>query len=549
MTAESKKVDEPVVPKDDKATAPTKDSANAVTASTEKIAAVSVLKSVTDEKSLAQSMEAAGKAGSDLVEPTTTTSVAPNKETLESSPTYDSLFKKIEAAGKASDEAVKPVDTTSDPVSSSKSALNEQVSPIKSTVTKLETEPTKGSSTAAISIKTVDTAPSTNTPVVPSFSSTDDSTEDSSNTGVYMKEAVSALGSLGLPKIVSPLSTSSDYKLPSFSAPELSMPQFSMPELSIPDFNVPSIEDIPLAAKVAAGVFAVGGTGLAIALSLNDEETVGSTMPIGAKKKGSSYLEGLSRSSTTLQNNGASANGISSGSTSYLNDLAANVVSPQQGQTTNAPYNFSPDPSRVTAVQESSVSPSFNFAPNAGAESSQYQAATGTSVNGGNNFAAPNGEKQNDSTGSNQLFNFSPKLFDFANKRGSSDANRQDNTDSPVIKPEPPMGGESPSYNSYNEKVDWGNKGVDGGYLWEDPAKAQKAGSGVGSYLDNLATTSVGPNPYTNPIQPKVGSYNSYLEAMNQQQQPPQQYQDSNQPPTVKTFSKTPRTGSYVDSL
>lgn len=520
------------------------DAINTASASTTKAAPISASKSESsDEKSLALSMEAAGKAGSDLVQPATT-AVTSEKPTIDVSPTYDSLFKKIEAAGKVSDEGTKTTDIAAEQVSPSGSNVIASTNEIVDGFTnKLEPK------VASVEIS----------PILPS-SLTQDTPQDSSSSGVYMKEAVSALSSLGLPKLTVPSSNSPDYKLPTVNAPELSMPTFDMPDLKIPSLNIPelrlpdielpSMEDIPLATKVVAGVFAVGSAGVAIALSLNGEETVGSTMPIGAKKKGTSYLEGLSRSSTTLPNKGA--NGSSSGSNSYLNNLAANAVSPAQGQTTSAPFDFSPksfdssaEASRnnerpvLTAIQESNVSPSFNFAPTANANTGNDNVAT-RPVNGGNNLGVPNGEKKNDS--GSPSFNFSPKLFDLASKRGSPAVNGQGGNANSGPKPEPPMGRESVRDNS----KDWGNSGGDGGYVWRDPVQ-QNPGTGVGSYLDNLAGKSVGPNPDASPTNPNGGSYNSYLDAMNRQTN--QQYQDSNQPSTIKSFSKTPRTGSYVDSL
>ena len=519
------------------------------TPSTEKDAQASISKSeAVDEKSLAQKMEAAGKAGSDLVQSTIPT----DKQALDT-PMYDSLFKKIEAAGKAPDENVKQAENAREQVSSSDNSGITSSSVV-----------TEGSNTETSKLTTKETSVDTITSVSPSPGSTEETSQDASSGGVYMKEAVSALSSLGLPKLNVPLSNSPEYKLPAFNGPEISMPSFNMPELklpslnipelSIPNINLPSTEGVPLVAKVAAGVLAVSGTGVAIALALNGEETVGSTMPIGAKKKGSSYLEGLSRSSTTLPNK--AENGSSSGSNSYLNNLAANAVVPPRAPVANAPYDFSPkpfdpgaDPSNnnarpaVTTVQESNVSPSFNFAPSANANTGK-ESAQSNSVTEGNNRGAPNGEKKSDSSGPS--FNFSPKMFDLASKRGSAAMNGQDTNGNLGPKPEPPMGGESLSDASKSDKYDWGNTSVDGGYVWRDPVQPN-AGSGVGSYLDNLASKNEGPNPFTSPTNPSSGSYNSYLDAMNRQ--PNQQSQDSNQPTTVKTFSKTPRTGSYVDSL
>jgi hypothetical protein len=568
------KVDEQVVPTIEKGTATKTDIVAATTTATTKIAQVSIPKSAgSDERSLAQGMEAAGKAGSDLIQPTVVT----EKQALDTSPTYESLFKKIEAAGKASDESSKSTENIGSQVATSERDV-ESTSSVVTDVSNTETsKDTKKENVDII------------TSASPPFISSKDASQDAASGGVYMKEAVSALSSLGLPKVTGSLPNSPDYKLPTYNGPVLAVPNFDMsdlkipslniPDLSMPEINIPSMEDIPLAAKVGAGVALVGGTGLAIALSLSDEEPVGSTMPIGAKKKGSSYLEGLSRSSTTLPNK--AANGSSSGSNSYLNNLASNTVTPPGAQSANAPYDFAPkpfDPSAessnsnarpsITAVQESTVSPSFNFAPSVNtnkeppqsiigspgafnfapsvnANNEPSQSIIGNSSNEGIARGVPNGEKKKDL--SSPSFNFSPKLFDLSNKRGSTAMNGQDTLNGNIgPKPEPPMGGNSFSDNGKNDKYDWGNSSVDGGYVWRDPLQQQQQGSGTGSYLDNLSPNSE-PNPYTSPTNSNGGSYNSYLEAMNRQQN--QQYQDTNQPSTVKSFSKAPRTGSYVDSL
>jgi hypothetical protein len=564
--------------------------------STTKIAPMNPSKADADaEKVLNQNSESTGKASSDFAQSIVPDpkEAPPDKSVAESPASYDTLFKKIEAAGKIPVESTNAIETD-----------RAQASPKESIGIPSSKEPNgiefvKGDVEKITVKESTEMRPVAKTPTTSSSASTADKPKDSSS-GIYMKEMAPALSGLGFPKVTAPVTKNTpDLTLPNFNVPEfavssfnfqdvkmpkINLPELKLPSIDIPDFKMqgielPSQDDIPLAAKAAAVITVSGvGVAVAVALTVGSKETLGSTMPVGGKRKGTTYLEGLSRSSTNLpsKSNAPSATGSSSGSNSYLNNLVASSGPTPQINTVKS-FDFAPKPfdptmvsskdnlrPSVTTVQESGVDPSFNFAPrplDPIMERGNSQSNPIRPVNGGNSTGEPNGVGKYDPR--SPPFNFSPKASDPGIERGAptfNSANGGEQNAEIASRPEPPMGEVQSGVNIRKDKFDWSSD-VNGGYVWRDPVQPQKSGPGV-SYLDNLNANG-GPN-----INLNTGSYNNYLDAMNRQPNdnsvaaleqtwsnspkmvsPNPQDQDANQPTTIKTFSKIPRTGSYVDSL
>jgi hypothetical protein len=493
-------------------------------------------------------------------------SIAPITATpsVDSPDIYNSLFKKMEAAGKLSSES--PSTNPSEILA--EVTVTKQHAPLAHEIKEVAKEKTE---IAASSI-TPEKQSSLTTQVSPQGKSSD----------VYMPEVAPVMAGLGLSKLQAPKAYVPDFKLPSMNVPDFKMPSmnvpdfkmpsmnvpdfkmpsmnapdFSLPTMNIPDFHLPSIsvpeftmpsvefpsfDDIPVPVQ-AAGAIAAGGVVVAVGLSFESTQTVDSTMPPGTKKKGTTYLEGLSRSSTSP----AGKADTPSASKSYLEKLAFSSASPQSSsiKTFNfAPNSFDLDMERIDPPS-TTVSPA---------------GSSGKKVNGGE-FGS-----------TNQSFNFSPNAFDANMKRMIPTGNSEVRGDSIV------NGGEKRSDDTIGavngigngniatkERFSW-SSGADGGFIWSDPVPSQKSGTGL-SYLENLN----GGSRSNSELNPNGGSYNAYLDAMRRQNSGPdgnpvavleqtfsnspsdsstnQQFYDGPPPSTIKSFSKVTKSGSYVDSL
>ena len=432
------------------------------------------------------------------------------------------------------------------------------------------------SSIAPISSAVVKNTAEANTPISKQISS-----------GTYMKEAAPVMSAFQSAKLQIPKANFPDLKLPSmklpdFSIPDVKLPSVDLPTLTMPKVNIPSLDDVPIAAK-AAGAFTVGAAAVAVGVSLtSSKETVGSVMPPGTKKKGTTYLEGLTRSSTStastssasspyLESLNLSAKSASEGSSprsSYIDNLTSKPQSTPDSSTVKS-FRFAPqafDPGAVarmeppnttirpptTAVSQEGTPPqsstvkTFNFAPNVSQRAATPKENTqpkAPSVNEAKVSNVPEGTKNK---ASNQLFNFAPQSFD-PNQPYSAEKGNMGR-----------YGGSSSSISSSGslerDNVDWRTE-ENGGYVWRDPETPQRSGPGV-SYLDNLNN------------RPTSGAYNAYLDAMKMQpnenpvaslektwsnspsENPPsQQNPNTSLPGNVKSFRKINPNGSYVDSL
>jgi hypothetical protein len=541
-----------------------------------------------------------------------TTLASPLKSVVESDKGYDALAKRMEEAGKSGSEsvalatavqaaaAVKAATVTAPtvkPTETIAAVVTEEISvkpatpvtispPVKQASVDVPPpiKPKVVTSAASVAVPppvkpTVTTSASSgavSTPVKPvAVNSVTLGTvpPPAKPSGTYMKEvapAMAAFQSLKAPSVNLPDLKMPNMKLPDFSIPELNLPSVQMPQLTMPKVSLPSLDDVPIPVKVA-GVVAAGGAVVAVGLSLSSKETVGSVMPPGTKKKGTTYLEGLTRSTTTaaskagapsdyleslnFASNSKPTSESASARSSYMDNLASKPRTSSDSSTIKT-FRFAPqafDPSAVqkmeppnttvrppTSVATPGEKPStirtFNFAPNV----AQRMATPSTPTPPSAEVKSSAASEEVKSKPANQLFNFSPQSFDPNQPYGASLGNNGS------------YGGSSfsSSANTVSKSVDWRTE-ENGGYTWTDPDTPQKSGPGV-SYLDNLNN------------RPTSGAYNAYLDAMNAgntvaslektwsnspSESSPQADPNGALPGNVKSFRKINKNGSYVDNL
>jgi hypothetical protein len=547
-----------------------------------------------------------------------TTLASPLKSVVEPEKGYDSLAKRMEEAGKAGSEsaqsnlpdsgtvalatavqaatAVKATTVTAPPVKPTETVAIASP-PVKATVATSST-----SRAASTPVKPIVVTSATSGAVASPVLKTSDIANPSASkasSGTYMKEVAPAMAGFQSLKLQAPSVNFPDLKLPNmklpdFSIPELNLPSVEMPKLSMPKVGLPSLDDVSVPVK-AAGVVAAGGAVVAIGLSLSSQETVGSVMPPGTKKKGTTYLEGLTRSTTASASQGSSpsayleslnfsannkpasegkptSEGVQTRS-SYVGNLSSKPPSTPDRSTIKS-FKFAPtafDPNAVERMEppnttfrpattvaspprgepsnpnppmepRSSTIKTFNFAPN-GAQRMTTPNAPSPPTSG-NEVKSSSASEDVNRKSSNPVFNFSPQSFDPNKPYGSSMGNSGNYGGSGLS-----------SGNAVSQSNDWRSE-ENGGYTWSDPdTPLQRSGPGV-SYLDNLNSG------------PTSGAYNAYVDAMNRQSNGDsvasleKSWSNSPSEPTsnppgangplpgnIKSFRKINKNGSYVDNL